>query len=205
MKFVFFVEGHTERKCLPEFLKRWLDPKVPQRVGVQVVRFDGWGELIRDLPTKVPLYLKKQDVLAVVALLDLYGPTIYPAGMDARERRDWAKRKYEAQIADPRFKMHFATHETEAWLLSDPDLLPDKVKRALPGKAKHPETVNFDEPPSKLLDRLYQEKEKKRYLKVTYGADLFSRLDPELVRGVCPHFREMTDELLAIATTGRAA
>ena len=26
MKFVLFVEGHTEKIGLPSFLKRWLDP-----------------------------------------------------------------------------------------------------------------------------------------------------------------------------------
>jgi hypothetical protein len=31
MKFVLFVEGYTEKKALPEFLKRWLDPRLSQR------------------------------------------------------------------------------------------------------------------------------------------------------------------------------
>ena len=38
MKFVLFVEGHTER-AIPEFLKRWLDPQLSQRAGIQTVRF----------------------------------------------------------------------------------------------------------------------------------------------------------------------
>ena len=41
MKFVLFVEGHTEKKSIAPFLKRWLDPKLKQSVGFQVVRFDG--------------------------------------------------------------------------------------------------------------------------------------------------------------------
>ena len=44
MKFVFFVEGHTEKKALPTFLKRWLDDRVQPRVGIKSVRFDGWAE-----------------------------------------------------------------------------------------------------------------------------------------------------------------
>jgi hypothetical protein len=28
MKFVLFVEGHTEKKAVPRFLKKWLDPQV---------------------------------------------------------------------------------------------------------------------------------------------------------------------------------
>lgn len=45
MKFVLFVEGHTEQKAVPSFLKRWLDPRLRQPVGIRTVRFDGWGEL----------------------------------------------------------------------------------------------------------------------------------------------------------------
>lgn len=205
MRFVFLVEGHTERKCLPDFTKRWLDARLPARVGVTVVRHDGWGELLRDLPTKVPLHLKKDDVIAVVALLDLYGPTIYPAGMNAVQRRDWGRKHYEALISNPRFRLYFAMHETEAWILSNPDLLPEKVRRGLPGKAKQPETVNFDEPPSKLLMRLYREKHHTPYRKLIDGADLFKRLDPDRVHKLCPSFEEMMDELLALAVAKGAA
>lgn len=28
MMFVLFVEGHTEDKALPRFLKKWLDPQL---------------------------------------------------------------------------------------------------------------------------------------------------------------------------------
>ena len=45
MKFILFVEGHTEDKALPAFLKRWLDPRLESPVGIQTVRFDGWPEL----------------------------------------------------------------------------------------------------------------------------------------------------------------
>lgn len=42
MKIVLFVEGHTEKKSLPDFFKRWLDPQLPERIGIKVVRFEGW-------------------------------------------------------------------------------------------------------------------------------------------------------------------
>ena len=41
MKFILFVEGYTEKKALSDFLKRWIDPKLDQRVGLKVVRFKG--------------------------------------------------------------------------------------------------------------------------------------------------------------------
>jgi len=71
MKFVLFVEGHTENNVIPEFLKRWLDPKISKPVGIIPVRFEGWAELVKDSPIKANFYLAKKDVIAVFSLLDL--------------------------------------------------------------------------------------------------------------------------------------
>ncbi len=47
MKFILFVEGYTEDKVLPQFLKKWLDPRLTQPVGIKTVRFEGWQELVK--------------------------------------------------------------------------------------------------------------------------------------------------------------
>jgi hypothetical protein len=97
MKFVLFVEGHTEKKSLPQFLKRWLDPRLTKPVGIKIVRFDGWSDFVKSAPTKALLYLNgpdRDDIAAVIGLLDLYGPTFYPENKQtANERYDWAKKK----------------------------------------------------------------------------------------------------------------
>ncbi len=41
MKFVLFVEGHTEKAAVGPFLKRWLDPQLSSPVGIKTVRFEG--------------------------------------------------------------------------------------------------------------------------------------------------------------------
>ena len=41
MRFILFVEGYTEDKALPAFLKRWLDARLTSPVGIKVVRFEG--------------------------------------------------------------------------------------------------------------------------------------------------------------------
>ena len=100
-----------------------------------------------------------KDIIGVIALLDLHGPTFYPTDKKSADARlVWAKKYLEDQVPHNRFHQFFAVHEVEAWLLSDPDLLPPQVKRALPPKAKHPEKVNFDEPPKKLLQRPYRKR-----------------------------------------------
>ncbi len=124
MKFVLFVEGHTEQKAVPSFLKRWLDPRLGEPVGIKPVRFEGWPELVEDVERKAQFYLEGPtcgDVIAVVSLLDLYGPTIYPAHLQSAAQRDlWGKEHLEQRVNHERFRHFFAVHETEAWLLSQP-------------------------------------------------------------------------------------
>lgn len=203
MRFVLFVEGHTEDKALPAFFKRWLDPKLTQPVGIKTVRFEGWAELVRDVERKARLHFEgphQQDIIAIISLLDLYGPTIYPAHLlTATERFDWFKRDLESKVNHPRFRQFFSVHETEAWLLSQPKLFPAEIHNAFPGKVDQPETVNFNEPPAKLLERLYRDRLNSTYKKVVHGRSLFARLDPQIAYEKCPKLKELLDEMLKLA------
>ena len=49
MKFVLLVEGHTEKDTIAEFIRRWLDPQLENRVGIQPVNFKGFNNLLRDV------------------------------------------------------------------------------------------------------------------------------------------------------------
>ena len=203
MKFIVFVEGDTEEKVLPAFLKKWLDPRLSQRVGISAVRFHGWQELVKDAPKKALLHLngpKKNDIIAVIVLLDLYGPTFYPSDKKTvLERYGWAKKYLETQVNHSKFRQFFAVHEIEAWQLSAPGLFPQEIQKTFPGKIQHPEEINFDNPPAKLLNRLYEEKLKRTYKKTTNGYEVFNKLDPELAYSKCPHLKEMLDEMLNLA------
>jgi len=201
MKFILFVEGHTEKKALADFLKRWLDPRLPQRVGIKVVRFEGWQNYVDEIAQKVEFNLSGKagaDVIGGVGLLDLYGPTIYPSGVQTVDQRyAWAKQNIEKQVGNARFTQHFAVHETEAWLLSDAAIFPAEVRSALP--KREPETVNFDEPPAKLLERVYENRLGRRYRKVIDGSNLFFDLTPDTAYERCPRLKALLDEMLQLA------
>jgi len=200
MKFLLFCEGATEKKALPSFLKRCLDSHLSQPVGITPVKFEGWRDLYGGVKKKSHLRLQEKDVIAVISLLDLYGPTFYPEHLKASDKKhDWAKKHIEDIVGHERFKQFFAVHEVEAWLLSKPDLFPNEIRSGLPGKIAKPETVNFDEPPAKLLDRLYQDRLKRSYKKVVHGKELFDKLSPDTVRSKCPRFAMMLDEMLVLA------
>ncbi len=203
MKFVLFVEGYTEKKALPEFFRRWLDSQLVQRVGIKVVRFEGWQDYVKEIAKKVALNLSGKagvDVIAGIGLLDLYGPTFYPNGVRlAAERYAWAKRHIERAVNHSRFRQYLAVHDVEAWLLAEPDNLPPAVKSAPPGGCTQPETVDFDEPPAYLLDRLYRQRLGRPYRKVTDGAELFAGLLPDVAKTKCPSLQTLLDEMVSLA------
>lgn len=201
MRFILLVEGHTEQKAVPAFLKRWLDPRLRQPVGVKPVRFEGWAELVDDVAKKARSYLddpSHDDIVAVISLLDLYGPTIYPDdAVSAADRESWGKRHIEAKVDREKFRHFFAVHESEAWLLSQPDVFPRGIRGSLPNRP--PEQVNFDEPPAYLLDRLYKHATRRKYKKVVYGGQLFKKVDPNIAYASCPKLKALLDEMLALA------
>ncbi|MBI4771710.1 MAG: DUF4276 family protein [Chloroflexi bacterium] len=193
MKVVLLVEGWTE-KALPAFLKRWLDPRLPQPVGIKPVRFEGEGHYRQKAAKRVELYLAEDDTLAVFGLLDLYGLKLsFPPGAGRDEKIAFARDYLHREIGGnhPKFRQHFAVHDVEAWLIAAPSLFP-RVR--LPEKCARPEEVDFTEPPSKLLARLTGRNDK-----VTRAANLFPRLEPSLVYQKCPNFKLMLDEMLDFA------
>jgi hypothetical protein len=106
MRFILFVEGRTERDSAAAFLKRWLDPQLRQPVGINVVAFDGYADLVRKMVTKARLHLggpKQGEIVAVIGLLDLYGPDFYPPEQrTADERYTWGKEYLESEVVGQR-------------------------------------------------------------------------------------------------------
>jgi len=203
VKFIFFVEGETEAKALPAFFKRWLDPRLDKPVDIQAVHFRGCAEVVHYTSKRAKAFLNapNSDVIAVIALLDLYRLELsYPAGAEsAADRVTWATEHLERRVGEARFRQYFAVHELEAWLLSDVTIFPNDLQIAFPPKIKQPEKVNFDEPPSKLIEKLYLSKTKRPYKKLTYGEKLFAELNPEIAYQKCPNLKALLDEMLALA------
>ncbi len=200
MKFVLFVEGHTEHKAIPSFLKRWLDPKLPQPVGIQSVRFEGWPDLVKKAPGKAKLHLSRNEVIAVISLLDLYGLNFYPSNMNTPdERYNWAKNNLEKRVGQSRFFQFFAVHEVEAWLFSDPSVFPNSVRTQVAGLSQYPERVNSANPPAKRLNSIYHRRTGRKYKKLVYGKDLFSKIDPDVVYRKCPRLKDLLDVMLKLA------
>ncbi len=135
----------------------------------------------------------------MISLLDLYGPTFYPNNLtECKERYHWAKEYIEKKVSQPKFFQFFAVHEVEAWLLSQPDIFPLKVKAAFENKIQSPEKVNFNEPPAKLLERLYPLHISRSYKKVVNGKELFGKLDPDVAYQKCPKLQQLLNKMLEL-------
>ena len=139
------------------------------------------------------------EIVGAIGLLDLCGPTFFPDGLSlAGERHSWAVADIENEIGHVKFRMFFAVHEVEAWILSQPELFPAAIAKAL-AKFIRPESVDFDEHPAKLLDRLYRSQTGREYRKVVHGNSLFGRLDPAVAYQKCPYLAAMLEEMLRMA------
>ena len=76
------------------------------------------------------------------------------------ERYEWAVNDFESKVGRG-FRMFFAVHETEAWLLSQPEIFPASAQERLEKYKKRPEAVNFTKPPSKRIEEAYDRKYRK--------------------------------------------
>jgi hypothetical protein len=199
MRFVLLVEGPTE-KALARFLKRWLDAHLDPKIGVQTSKpGGGCCRLVEDMSQKARIYLshpKANELIGVVALLDLHGLAHPSNVVSSPERVSWWTNKIENEVDDPRFRVFFAVHDVEAWLLSQPEIFPRKVQAELGGDIRDPESVDFDEPPGKLLQRIYRKVTDREYKKVTHGTELFGKLDPDVACSKCRQLKRMLDHML---------
>jgi len=182
---------------------------LPERVGVDVINMKGGGkELFDGIITKAEYYLKgagqNPKIIAVLGMLDLYNPSFNelwePAGLStAEERYEWAVKNISDSVSHNQFRMFFAVHEVEAWLLSQPKNLRVTLSRPDLGKCERPEKINFMTPPSKWLNQRYNSAFKKNYKKIVDGNHLFSRLDPDVAYSRCPYLSKMLDEMEILA------
>ena len=203
MKFILLVEGDAEKLAIAEFLKRWLDPQLTKPAGIKVVIFHGNSQLVSKIVSKAHDYLESpgaDEIIGVIGLTDLYGLEIYPPQFTTvRQRYDWGVKHFQKEVSHAKFRMFFAVHEFEAWILGHPDILPRAVRDSLPQTIAEPEKVNFDEPPAKLLNRIYLSCTQKCYKKTTYGKQLFGKLSPDVVADKCPYLHAMLGDMLEMA------
>ena len=100
MKIALYVEGETERH-LPGFLKRWLDPRSPQPIGIHPVVFGGVQDYLRHFGARAKLDLESRALIGAVGLIDLYGSGMQYPDAAIEEKYRWAKQDLERRVGHP--------------------------------------------------------------------------------------------------------
>jgi hypothetical protein len=196
VRLLLYVEGETEEAALPAFFRRWLIGKGLD-LEIKAVNFTGVKNYLKEFSKRARRDLSGSYVQGIIGLIDLYGSGLrYPVG-SVSEKYSWAKNELEQMVGDPRFRQHFAVHETEAWLLSGENLFPQPIHVRLPKTP--PEGINFQNPPAVLLQNLYSEHLDRNYGKRVDGAKLFEGLDPNVACERCPHLKLLLEDVLAFA------
>lgn len=202
MRFILIVEGDTEKRSIEGLIRKHLAEMTGQNIGITAININGYGNFFRDLPKKVTKYLNgpdKNEILAIVGLMDLYKtPYAHDVNRPIRERILQGTQLFEDSVQQDRFRMFFAVHEYEAWLLSDSEKFDPAIRSRIASHARDPEDVNTDEPPSKFLKRIYSEYLHREYKKTVDGTVLMGRIDPEKVYEKCPNYRAMIDFFVSL-------
>ena len=204
MKFILLVEGDAEKLAIAEFLKRWLDPQLKSRVGIRVVNFHGNSQLVRKiahqgarsiLTPPRPARSLPSSVCSISTDLKSIRRTL-PRCRNATTGECSTSRSRSiarSSVCSSRFT------SSRLGFSGSPTSCRAQVRDALPGTVANPERVDFDEPPAKLLNRVYLSRTRKNYKKTTYGKQLFGKLAPEVVAEKCPYLKAMLDEMLKMA------
>jgi hypothetical protein len=146
-------------------------------VGVKPVRFKGSGDYLKSFAQRARKDLDFGGLIAVFGILDFYGtPLTLPPNATVDAKYTWAKGELEHRAEHPRFRQHFAVHETQAWLLSDLSIFPAAIRNSLESYSNRPESVNFQQPPAKLLQQVYRANGRE-YKKVADGYLAFESWD----------------------------
>lgn len=192
MRIVLLAEGDTE-KALAEHLKRFLDERAEAAGKPKTALRTKPITLNRgDLRGRIRLELRDPQIIAVVGLVD-----VYPTFASAEQAKQFLR---EASANDPRFHAHAALHDVEAWLLPFWSSICARlgVKRAAPGG--HPEKVDFDHPPSRRLQELYNvARPPQKYIKPVEMNALLRGKDLTVVAGQCPEFKALLNTLLTLS------
>lgn len=192
MRIALIVEGKTEEAFLPvlrSFLQTRLQNRMPK---FDPVPYDGRIPKEEKLKREVERLLndRKRRADAVIALTD-----IYTGSRDFSDAND-AKNKMLQWVGNqPHFYPHAAQYEFEAWLLP---FWPELQRIAGHNSAfrEAPETVDHDNPPSKLISELFRKGGKRSYVKVRDAARILRGKDLTVSASSCPELKAFLNTIL---------
>lgn len=185
------VEGATEmafKRVLVDFLSSRLSGKMPKLdfapARGRIPKEERLQRVVRNL-------LDSND--AVIALTDVYTGTNPPDFNDAAD----AKNKMRTWVgSESRFYPHAAQYEFEAWLLPYWPSVQKLAGSDHQCPSPHPETVDHDKPPAKLLAEIFK---KRRYSKPRDATAILRGQDLAVSAARCPELKAFLNTILSLS------
>lgn len=198
MRITIICEGKTEsafKPCLHDFLRERLAGNMP------ALKFDPHNgsiptskRLRRVVSNLLNTGAKKSD--AVIALTD-----IYPAFDDAAE----AKRQINEWVGnEPKFHVHVALHDFEAWLLPYWQRIQQLAGRQNAPFGANPEAVNHQNPPAHRLARLFEAGTcRDSYNKPRDAGRILKDADLMVAINACPELKAFVNTILSVCDASK--
>jgi len=201
-RIVLLVEGESEAGVIGNWFQRWIVAQNvgPHPVGITARNMGGVDRYLTDLGSVVDQYLSEHRAQFLVGIVDLYGlpktRLSLPGSLTVPALVNRATESIERLVSArcrSRFAQHFAVLEFEAWLLAYPEQWPLAVRSRVTGRA--PESINFDEPPSKLLRKVLSSS----FRKTVDARRILAKVDLSVAIAKCPFLKQLSDHLISLA------
>ncbi len=193
MKIVVLCEGSSEA-ILKSSFREFVQSRSSggERIGLETLKLPG-TKIVSRLQRMTSLTLKREDVIGVVALID-----VYPNHEDAEEAKQALYTIAKVGKSEARFRAHAALWELEAWLLPFWEEIADWLRVPAKRPGPHPEQINGQSPPSKRLKELFQ-RAGREYNKVADAHKWLTAARLERAAKVCPQLKAFLNSLLEFA------
>ena len=195
-RIAILVEGATEKAFKPTllgFLETRLQGRMPK---LRIVKWDGRIPMGDELKEWVNSALSTSA--AVIALTDVYtgsNPKVFIDAADAKR-----KMKQWVGLDEHRFYPHAAQHDFEAWLLPYWSRIQTLARSNRRSPSPHPENVNHDRPPARVLRETFENGSSKRsYSKVRDGMAILKGGDLTVAADACPELKAFLNTILTLA------
>lgn len=192
-KVSIFVEGPSDKASLIALLQPLIVKKYQQGIYIQFFDKGGKRTLMKKIPGIAVNILRNEPSHHIVVLPDLYPAYGYPSFQQLKDFfiTEFKNNAISKGIKDlnsllNRFHFFCLKYELEVLILAIPDYLKEYLKlNNIKTKWKQPvEEQNFTNPPSKVVEKVFHEANKK-YVKNIDAAMILAKQDYKKLADIC--------------------
>lgn len=211
MKVLVYVEGPGDRASLEKLFRATLEQGRRSKVSISFLPCGGKDWILQRLGRTAALHLKSNPEDYVFALPDLYPMAKYDRTPEVHrsfeQLRTLLTKRFLQEAEElslpeavrSHYRVHCLKHDLEALLLGAPDTLRLRLKteEGIEKNWRKPvEDQNDNEPPKRVVERLFMKYRKQRYIETTDAPWILERASAKDLCVACPqNFKPLFTEL----------